>query len=339
MSFLRYLSATALVLGAACSPEVGKQYVKGEVISNFKQDKPKDNYTLPMIDILFVIDDSGSMDSYQQALKTNLPVFLTEFTSRVGIDYHIAVTTSSCDYYSSKCGEFFGTEKVVTSKSVDPLVTLKNNVVVGTSGDTTEMFFDPIVSALSEPLISHENAGFLRAKAPLVIIFITDAQEQSAKNTADSTYKFLLKLKGNKKNVLAYGVYIPSWFYNQGCQVDTGPGTKISEFLALVSNANPPGDAHANSFFLCGDFEKKLTAIGKDISDKVGRIFLLNELPREGSIKVFYGDVPVKADENEGWSYDIGRNAVSIGPNFVWDPPGSGRQISVQYDAYDPLKP
>lgn len=333
MSLKRCLSLlVSFAFLGACSPEVGKQYIKPDDIKDIKQDKPIGKYAPPKVDILFVIDDSGSMGSYQAALTKNLPIFLNEFTTKTDINYNIAVINSTC---SSRCGNFVGTTKVVNRSTVDGLNILKRNVVVGTGGDTEEKFFDPLVAAFTEPTLSTVNKDFLRKRVPLAVIFLTDAQDQSRQNDAKRTLDFLVKVKDNKpENLLGYGVYIPQWFMNMGCDTDDGntPGTKISEFLGMVSNANPAGNAKSNSFFLCGNFETKLIAIGQDIANRVGRTFLLNDLPAKGTIEVFYGDAPVPQNESYGWVFDIGRNAVIIGPDFKWDPPGSNRQITVRYE-------
>ena len=49
----------------------------------------------PAIDILFIIDDSNSMEGEQQLLAGNAEKFINRFLGVKFIDYHIAVTTSS----------------------------------------------------------------------------------------------------------------------------------------------------------------------------------------------------------------------------------------------------
>lgn len=55
----------------------------------------------PLVDILFVIDDSGSMGQKQNILSKNSELFIDQFLKIKSIDYHIGVTSSSVNYLKS----------------------------------------------------------------------------------------------------------------------------------------------------------------------------------------------------------------------------------------------
>jgi hypothetical protein len=330
MPFKNYCAFIFVLSLIGCSPEVGKQYIKPDDIKEIKQDKPIGKFTPPKVDILFVIDDSGSMGSYQQALSTNLPIFINEFTTKTDIDYNISVINSSCD---GQCGYFLGSTKVINKLTPNGINILKQNLVVGTDGDIDEKFMDPIMAALSTNLLNGVNKNFLRKKVPLVVIFITDTEDKS-RVTAKQAYQDLLKVKDNKPyDLLAYGVYIPDWeMSNPNCKGESERPLRLQEFLGYFSNATPPLSPQGNTYLICGAFGTKLGSIGQDIANRVSRIYLLNDAPAKGTIEVRYGNDLISQDEMTGWVYDIGRNAVIIGPDFKWDPPGSTRQISVKYE-------
>src|SRR4051812_14519560 len=86
---------TLAAFGTGCSQSASFSLLPSE--SNFQQA----GLTKNKIDILWVVDNSGSMDSSQQNLAANIQSFVTQFNSR-GYDYQMAVTTT--DAYK----EYFG---------------------------------------------------------------------------------------------------------------------------------------------------------------------------------------------------------------------------------------
>src|SRR5690606_32353854 len=57
--------------------------------------------TQPMVDVLWVVDDSGSMYDEQVALSSNFPDFF-EFFDGSGLDYHIGVVSTDMDASNRK---------------------------------------------------------------------------------------------------------------------------------------------------------------------------------------------------------------------------------------------
>ena len=95
----------------------------------------------PMSDILWVVDNSGSMSDKQQLLSNNAPRFMQVVQSQ-SVDYHIAVvttqyspTTATADSSSSfqgstiEAGVFFGTPKQILPTDADPLHEFERSVV------------------------------------------------------------------------------------------------------------------------------------------------------------------------------------------------------------------
>ena len=81
------------------------------------------------VDILFVVDNSGSMSSNQTNLKNNFGDFMSVFVS-TGVDYHIAIITTDD-------ATFVG--DVITSTSTDPITEFGDQIdLVGYSGSANE---------------------------------------------------------------------------------------------------------------------------------------------------------------------------------------------------------
>lgn len=175
--------------------------------NTFKQNESTVNNK---IDILWVIDNSGSMNGAQQDLKANFDSFIQDFVTK-GYDYKIAVTTtdawrSSASgvvdgdgdlYYSNddravfkdhgftydnpsspNCWEENRVDTGVSIITPDtPYIedTFKTNAIQGVCGNGDERAFQSFKAALSTNL----NAGFLREDSFLSIIIVSDEDDFS----------------------------------------------------------------------------------------------------------------------------------------------------------------
>lgn len=283
----------------------------------------------PRIDILFVIDNSGSMESHQRNLVANIDKFVKQFAKNAFLDFHVGVLSTDMDgYYSSGtcCGALSGSPAFVTKTTLNLQATLSQNLLLGTSGSGSEKSFEPIMAALSEPLLSRDNAGFYRPDAFLAVIFITDAEDQSRASSRE-LMDFLLRLKTRSEQVLGYGVIIPS--PDSSCQRDDGSRPqKIENFLGMVSNAG------SNIMNLCAaDYGDRLNAFFEDMVKRVGNQIYLSRKPIVESIKVFFGSQLLPAgDAKKGWVYNAYLNAVVFGKDIDWNAQPNA-QLQVYYDA------
>jgi len=312
-SLLLFLAVIQLF---SCSEEVPKKVLNPLVQKMSDQTESFD----PQMDILFVVDDSGSMSSHQDNLARNMGVFAQAFAKR-NLSYHLGVISTDI----GKNGELLGQPKFVDNKTKNGLRKFSANILLGTNGSATEQVFDPLYEAFQPHNLKGANKGFLREGGFLVVIFITDAEDQSYKQTAQSTFDFLASLKKGRKYVMTYGVVVPTG-YTLNCSRDSGEPKKIEEFLALGSNA--PN----NIMGLCDlDYGQRLARFSQDIADLVSTVFL-ERLPNARSIRVSYGDLEVPQDAVKGWSYDAGRNAVVFGPEFDFANQPPETKIHVTYD-------
>ena len=302
---------------ATPNPPAEKVQDEGEVFS-------------PTADILFVVDDSGSMSGHQQNLIANISTFIAEFTKGARLDYHIGVVTTDTDGYTA--GRLVGSPNVVTPTTPDHDNVLRANLNRGTSGSATEKSFDGAYHVFT-PANAAANAGFIRPAAALAVIFITDAEDQSTvMGDPKLFYDFLVKQKNNDpRKVLGYGaLVVPNEMPN--CYADGyNPPTTIFDFLKLVVNG-PNNDLR-----LCApDFGKRLSAFAQNIVTNAGRTIFLTRLPWAPSIKVVYGTLDLPSDPEVGWMYDRERNAIVLGEGIPWDSQPLGSQVKVYFDAISP---
>lgn len=153
------------------------------------------------VDLLFVIDSSGSMADEQINLINSFPDFVSEMQSKLADtdSYHVGITTS--DAYAFNTGGCNGPGSLVTrtggtnssNQTCTPYVSGKNWMSeadqlgqkfacagqVGTQGDGNEAPMYTLGLALSPGLNAPGacNDGFLREDALLVVVIITDEED------------------------------------------------------------------------------------------------------------------------------------------------------------------
>lgn len=290
----------------------------------------KDSFR-PELDILFVIDDSGSMNTHQNNLANNIGKFADAIVRTKFLDYHIGVIAGSTSFSSTTCcGKLDGVPLYVERSTPNSLVALKNNMLIGTSANGTEQFFDPIYMAFSSPNLTGWNAGFYRAQAHLAIIIITDTEDQSYSQTASSLYNFLLTLKGNPDKLFVAGAYIPDSEIGKcaGETFEIQSKQGLTDFFALTS---------ATTFSLCDDFGAKLANIGQKIAAKSQTMYL-SQIPIPGTIKVTMDGVELPNDSKKGWAYNPSNVSIEFGSEIDWDSYSDGVYPQIEFEVVN-LKP
>ncbi len=128
-----------------------------------------------LADILLVIDNSCSMSDKQTSLGAGFPAFISNARA-VGLDFQIGVTTSDM---GATGGRLVGTPKILNSSMNNLNSLFSQRVAQGTGGSANEELLAPATAAVTAPLITTDNAGFLRAGATLGIVSVSDAEDQS----------------------------------------------------------------------------------------------------------------------------------------------------------------
>ena len=101
----KMIQLTTLFVIVGCSPESPKQVPRSIQTGETVSQKPADLVSFnPKVDILFVIDNSGSMSNTQSNLSQNATIFSNAITANSILDYHIAVTSTDMD----NCGRTRG---------------------------------------------------------------------------------------------------------------------------------------------------------------------------------------------------------------------------------------
>ena len=230
-----------------------------------------DQAATPKVDVLWVVDDSSSMQPEQDLMAQNLGEFFRA-SNVANADYHIAFTTtlttnencidsvvggsgnsngggSSCDDdpMSGMYTACRGNDHIITPQSSDPQGQFRCDVQVSQLGnlnparsgsDSAEGGFRAAYNFLTPPKIDDPaaNGGFLRPDAKLSIIMISDEPEQS-RGPVDLYVDFFRTVKGFRNDALVSVSAIatdPGGCNFQGTDIPD-PGTRYSDMVTAMN--------------------------------------------------------------------------------------------------------
>ncbi|MFS4460134.1 VWA domain-containing protein [Bdellovibrio sp. HCB2-146] len=331
--FQRFIATFAvLFILAGCDTNSATKLVPKPVIPDVEySEKPTDvAYFSPKVDILFVIDNSGSMSSVQKSLETNAYMFADALSKMPVLDYHVGVISTDMERYTES-GKLQGYPSYVERTTPNLVQSLSRRMVLGTGGSVTEVMFTPVMAALSPALEAGENAGFYRQDAYLAIIIITDANEQS-RTSPKEFMDFLIRKKVDKRKILGYGV-IRTVANAKVCTAGEDVDSKLEEFLAMTANGNAKQD---NILSLCStDYGTKLAEFAQDIVERSAGSVKLGRIPKRETIRVKWGTQEIPNDYHMGWTYRDATNTIEFGHQIQWSQQPDGTQLSIVYDIID----
>ncbi len=283
----------------------------------------------PMVDVLWVIDNSGSMIPYQQALAQNFSTFIN-WAITLDTDFQIGVITTEinapetpADFFNIYPGilVFFpGYPKILTNDTPNLAQAFSRNVNVGTCcSDEQESGLHAAMLALSEPLVSAPaaNGGFVREDAKLVIIMVSDEPEQSPAQV-DFYVDFFRSIKGYRNDQLMdISVIVEDTASRYRFAQESTGG--LFRDLDTSNWASTLGELGLDAFAARTQFPLSRQANPPTI------VVTVDE--HDGS-----GPQPVPLDEDEsgdGFTYDQESNSIVFGDDVV---PGRGATIQVDYE-------
>ena len=313
-------------LNMACNTETPKLVAQRPVVDLGQKEievEPIVEVIVPESDILFVIDNSGSMSSFQANLSNNIDEFINALTVNPDLDWRIAVTTSNMEkMYPGSHGKFYGSPTVVSRTTPNMLKALKYNLKPGANQDLgLETFFDPIRVALSPSMLNGFNKGFLRPNAKLVVIIITDSDDQGQGKVQDAVDNLINLKQGNRSKLAVYSG-LASVVKSCGSSGEPYPN-RLLEFTNLIGGS---------WFNLCDiGFSSKIKEIGEEISQNYDITIILNRRPKIETVQVWYGSMLVPSHPETGWVFDIEKNTISIGPKFDFSTQPQGTKFKVVY--------
>ena len=138
------------------------------------------------MDIVFVIDNSFTMEEEQENLRKNFPRFaqvLDRFTTKSGelLDYRVAVTSTDSDRDKGAFRTNGGSGRPWLDRSDGIIVdAFSRRATLGTGGSSYERPLESLLLALTDRIADGANGSFRRDDALLAFVILTDEDEGGA---------------------------------------------------------------------------------------------------------------------------------------------------------------
>ena len=265
------------------------------------------------VDFLWVIDDSGSMQQEQDNLAANFSSFISSFIAK-NVDFKMAITTTDTQTKDgvNRCGKIVsGSDtKLTTAKALQNqsqfLTDFSNLIKVGLAGSGSERGL-----RASECFINNHAATQLRPEAFLVVVYVSDEEDQSTPKAPSEYVSILQSVKANPGLVKAYSI-VNTTGQTFGQQLSLGYQRYADVALATQGSYH---DIFSN-------FGATLGEIGDQIINLLDS-FPLEFAPIAGSVVVKVNNVVAAPS-----SYVVENSSVKFNAGFI---PAAGATISVEY--------
>jgi hypothetical protein len=357
----------AMTFGITNCGDSGTSFSLGSDQDTFQQSAGTVN---DKIDILWVVDNSGSMESSQTNLGTNFSSFISGFSAK-NLDYRMAFTTTDAYRHASNfannqnCAVF--RDRVLSStcnnvggynasgtKIITPSVpgaallngVFTSNATTGIFGSGDERAFQSLTSALTHPA----NAGynFLRDDSFFAVIILSDEDDFSHNGTTNKgiyppnygdpalhpVSQYITALDGitNSSGVNRRYTVNAITILDETCRANLNTSFGGRQIGVRYSQLVDLTGGMKKS--LCGNFAQDLTSIA-DYLLTLATQFYLSRIPKPETIVVTVNGTAVPNRNtnpagNGGWDYDSVTNSIKF-YGSAYIPP-SGAVMSVNYD-------
>ena len=255
---------------------------------------------ISVLDILWVIDNSGSMNIFQTNLAANIGIFMNAFAN-TGADYRMAVITTDRSSFIT----------VIDSNTPNAEAVLSALIMTGVHGSGMEKGIEMAYRSLD-----HDSAApggdFFRDYAKLAVVFVSDEPDHSFPWSTYINFFNTIKPLGD---FIPYGVIgdVPG-----GCIMSSNrsadPGFGYWDLI----------DHFGGSWYsICAsDWGVQLQDMAEEMTGR--NSFILDEVdPIENTISV-----RVNGQVSSNWTYDALLNSVIFNQDHT---PLEGQTITIEY--------
>jgi hypothetical protein len=283
----------------------------------------------PEVDVLWVIDNSCSMESEQEEVAADFPLFMQYFLGS-GLDYHIGVVSTDMDDPDQSGRLTLGPAQVrwIDEATPDPMGAFAAMAQLGIDGSSVEQGIAAGYAAFE--LQRTFNDGFLREDSAVHVIVLSDESDFSAEDpvTLGEYTNYLNGLRADPAMVQYHAIVSPPAAAPDTCQGVQTAGDRYIQVSQAV------GGVYRS---LCDTpWSAALEAIGLE-SAGLRREYFLTERPVDGTIRVAVDDqgntLLFDAFDPEtalgDWVYSDPRNSIT----FLSYVPEAGAVVHITYDA------
>ncbi|MNK26228.1 hypothetical protein D3C87_445600 [compost metagenome] len=343
------VSTAALTTGCDKS---GSPFSLAPDSSSYKQEAV---YVPKKIDVLWVIDNSGSMETSQQNLATNFQSFINRFQQN-NYDFNMAVVTTDAwrkefnanselarirdgavlqrapyPHIENHSGVF-----VMNNNTPDLSNVFSTNIKQGTLGDGDERAIESMKQSLLDSF--NVSLNFRRPEAFLAVIIVSDEEDFSHSSSSmnesysnaglrsvQSYVNFMDSYTGGTASGRNYSISTIS-VPDDACKTQLSSdgfqrkiATRLHELTALTGGVKGS---------LCTNFGTTLTLISDTII-QLSSSFKLQREPLPETIVVTVNGSVVLPDATNGWTYDAAKWTVTFHGNAV---PPANASVRIAFD-------
>ncbi len=293
------------------------------------------------VDVLFVVDNSGSMGEEQRNLSDNFDTFIAG-AERFENNYQLGVVTTDMQNDAHQ-GRLVAPRVMERGPGIEGQ--FQDAIRVGTNGAGEERGLEASQRALSDPLAfdtgvmcggdadcqepdtciegvcGGQNRGFLREEAVLEVVYVSDEDDQSTA-ALDFYVDFLKSIKGfrNESRMHAHAIVGAADGRAANCASDDGDASAGRRYVEVANRTG--GQVHS----ICeGDFGRALRSIGNQAFGGE-RQFVLSRPAVRASIEVTVDGQRV----DDRWVFDEETNSIIFNEN---QEPEAGQRIRATYEA------
>ena len=283
------------------------------------------------VDILFVVDNSCSMEQEQATLAQGFVSFAEKLDQSM-TEFHLGVISTTFEYTDPERGKLIGDPLYLTNEDEDYVAQFASRAQLGVSGSDKEKGLEAAAYALS-PLANLDlNEGFSRVDARLLVVFVSDEEDCSDEGAligqdAESCYT-------SPRSLVPIGEYVETF---RGMR-DSADDVQVAAIVGVEDQICQ--DVYANKRYsevarltggqvgnICeGNWSEMLTNLGLNATGVI-QSFQLSNAVKEGSLEVFVDDTLTTAYtyDPESWFIHFDDSAIpprgsEIVANYVVQP-------------------
>ncbi len=280
----------------------GGVVVGEEVTENFMQNAS----VTKKLDILWVIDNSRSMEDEQVSLGQNFSTFINDFITK-NVDFKMAITTTDTrpEYKGLMVS---GSEEKLNSTAAHAnqaqfLADFASLTNVGINGSGKEKGLEA-----TEGFMGRYSNTFIRSDAYLAVVILSDEEDQSPKTPVEYT-DYLKSFKNESGLIKVYSIVNVTGAHSNGTAGYQRYALASSETAGTVTDIGE-------------NFAQALGTMGDVIINLLDSFALANE-PLPGTLKVYVNDQLVS-----NYTYNSASHSIKFNEN---DLPPIGAAIKVTY--------
>jgi hypothetical protein len=306
------------------------------------------------IDMIFIVDNSGSMADEQTIIARSFGEFIDQFVQK-DFDFHIGIITTDVvdpisdgnywsgggykNYWNASRGNFltrYSGEKWLTKDSLNLTTKFKQNILLGTSGSYREQGLNSLTYALEKGRIDGGgfNDGFLRPDSLLSVIVVSDEDEDIVDIDGNSPEQRIARV--TKRLSELRGPQSKGFRFDFVVDLDESEPANITYPLSTGYLNSYPNvylksaqSFKSKTYNIRENFGSDLVNIGADIVSQAESHHKLSKAPVVASIVVKLGDQLVPVSSSNGYLFHADKNSIELTGSYLKNSPG--KALSIQY--------